>query len=211
MEQAKTTERCADRLRRNGFEVATAADAHEAGEYIRSRIAELAPASISFGDSMTLYATGTVEWLRTQRTYPFIDTFEQGVPFRELIERRRQALLCDLFLTGANAVTLDGELHWLDMIGNRIAPIAFGPRHVILTVGRNKIVEDGDAAFRRIRETAAPRNAARHEDFDTPCVKPGRCMDCASPRRICNERLILHKCHPKGRITVVLIDEDLGL
>ena len=98
MEQAKTTERCADRLRRNGFEVATAADAHEAGEYIRSRIAELAPASISFGDSMTLYATGTVEWLRTQRTYPFIDTFEQGVPFRELIERRRQALLCDLFL-----------------------------------------------------------------------------------------------------------------
>ncbi len=109
MEQAKTTERCADRLRRNGFEVATAADAHEAGEYIRSRIAELAPASISFGDSMTLYATGTVEWLRTQRTYPFIDTFEQGVPFRELIERRRQALLCDLFLTGANAVTLDGE------------------------------------------------------------------------------------------------------
>ena len=193
MEQAKTTERCADRLRRNGFEVATAADAHEAGEYIRSRIAELAPASISFGDSMTLYATGTVEWLRTQRTYPFIDTFEQGVPFRELIERRRQALLCDLFLTGANAVTLDGELHWLDMIGNRIAPIAFGPRHVILTVGRNKIVEDGDAAFRRIRETAA------------------RCMDCASPRRICNERLILHKCHPKGRITVVLIDEDLGL
>ena len=209
MEQAKTTERCADRLRRNGFEVATAADAHEAGEYIRSRIAELAPASISF--SMTLYATGTVEWLRTQRTYPFIDTFEQGVPFRELIERRRQALLCDLFLTGANAVTLDGELHWLDMIGNRIAPIAFGPRHVILTVGRNKIVEDGDAAFRRIRETAAPRNAARHEDFDTPCVKTGRCMDCASPRRICNERLILHKCHPKGRITVVLIDEDLGL
>ena len=182
MEQAKTTERCADRLRRNGFEVATAADAHEAGEYIRSRIAELAPASISF-----------------------------GVPFRELIERRRQALLCDLFLTGANAVTLDGELHWLDMIGNRIAPIAFGPRHVILTVGRNKIVEDGDAAFRRIRETAAPRNAARHEDFDTPCVKTGRCMDCASPRRICNERLILHKCHPKGRITVVLIDEDLGL
>ena len=56
MEQAKTTERCADRLRRNGFEVATAADAHEAGEYIRSRIAELAPASISFGDSMTPFS-----------------------------------------------------------------------------------------------------------------------------------------------------------
>lgn len=211
MEQAKTIERCADRLRRNGFEVAMAADAHKAGEYIRSRIAALAPASISFGDSMTLHATGTVEWMRTQQTYRLIDTFEQGVPFRELIERRRQALLCDLFLTGVNAVTLDGELHWLDMIGNRIGPVAFGPRRVILTVGRNKIVEDSEAAYRRIRETAAPRNAARHEDFDTPCVKTGRCMDCASPRRICNERLILHRCHPKGRITVVLIDGEYGL
>lgn len=206
-----TMESCALRLRRNGFGATVAANAREAGAYIRARITELAPQSISLGDSMTLYATGTVEWLRTQHSYPFIDTFEQGVPFRELIERRRQALSCDLFLTGANAVTLTGELHWLDMIGNRIAPIAFGPRHVLLTVGRNKIVEDGDAAFRRIRETAAPRNAARHEGFDTPCVKTGRCMDCASPRRICNERLILHKCHPKERITVVLIDEDLGL
>ena len=124
----QTAERCIKALTRNGFDVRTAATAAEAGEIIRSIIDQTTPASISFGDSMTLYATGTVAWLRGQTQIPFIDTFEPGVPFRDLIERRREALTCGLFLTGINAVCEDGSLHWLDMIGNRIAPIAFGPR-----------------------------------------------------------------------------------
>lgn len=204
-------ERCADRLRKNGFEVILAPDEATAGAILRERIETLAPASVSFGDSMTLYATGTVAWLRSQQQFPLIDTFEAGVPFRQLIERRRQALLCDTFLTGINAVTLTGELHWLDMIGNRIAPIAFGPRHVLLVAGRNKIVADTQAAYERIRTQAAPQNVARHEGMVTPCAKTGVCYDCSSPHRICNQRLILHKCHPAGRITVVLIDRELGL
>lgn len=204
-------EQCAGRLRRNGFEAVLVPDEKAAGAFIRERIETLAPSSVSFGDSMTLYATGTIDWLRSQNRYPLIDTFEVGVPFRQLIERRRQALLCDTFLTGINAVTLTGELHWLDMIGNRIAPIAFGPRHILLTVGRNKIVADTAAAYERIRTQAAPQNVARHEGMVTPCAKTGVCHDCSSPHRICNERLILHKCHPAGRITVILIDRDLGL
>lgn len=204
-------EQCAGRLRRNGFEAVLVPDEKAAGAFIRERIETLAPSSVSFGDSMTLYATGMIDWLRSQNRYPLIDTFEAGVPFRQLIERRRQALLCDTFLTGINAVTLTGELHWLDMIGNRIAPIAFGPRHILLTVGRNKIVADTAAAYERIRTQAAPQNVARHEGMVTPCAKTGVCHDCSSPHRICNERLILHKCHPAGRITVILIDRDLGL
>lgn len=207
----ETTERCIKALARNGFDVRTAATAAEAGILIRSIIDETNPASISFGDSMTLYATGTIAWLREQTEIPFIDTFEAGVAFRDLIERRREALTCGLFLTGINAVCGDGSLQWLDMIGNRIAPIAFGPRKVVLVAGRNKIVATQEEAYARIRDTAAPQNVARHEGFKTPCAETGRCHDCASPQRICNERLILHKCHPKGRITVILIDEDLGL
>ena len=205
-------ERCASKLERNNFEVIICRDTAEAGDRIRSVITTSAPDSISFGDSMTLYQTGIIEWLRGQREYKFIDTFEDKVPFRELIERRRQALTCGLFLTGINAVSItDGSLHLLDMIGNRIAPVAFGPRKVVLVAGRNKIVENPDEAFRRIRETAAPKNVARHPGFKTPCAITGVCSDCSSSQRICNERFILHKCHPKGRITVILIEEELGL
>lgn len=202
---------CAKALERNGFKVELCKDSVEAGEYIRQTICGQRPRSVSFGDSMTLYATGIIDWLRNRNDGLLIDTFEPGQPFRELIERRRQALTCELFMTGANAVTEDGTLHWLDMIGNRIAPIAFGPKKVILTIGRNKIVKDSEAAYTRIREIAAPQNVSRHEGFKTPCAITGKCHDCASPHRICNERLIIHKCHPKERITVLLIDQDLGL
>lgn len=205
-------EKLVKKLAANGFDVRIAANAAEAGNIARTEIRNNAPISISFGDSMTLYAAGTIDWLRTQTEFPLIDTFEKGVPFRELIERRRQALVCHTFLTGVNAISAsDGSLHWLDMIGNRIAPIAFGPRKVILVAGRNKICTTPEEASRRIRETAAPLNVKRHEGMKTPCAITGKCADCLSPDRICNERLILHKCHPKGRITLILIDEVLGL
>lgn len=184
----------------------------EAGIIVRSKIEEINPDSVSFGDSISLYATGTIDWMRSQNRYCFIDTFEKNVRFKELIERRRQALVCHTFMTGVNAISAsDGALHWLDMIGNRIAPIAFGPRKIIIVAGRNKVVETPEDAYSRIREIAAPRNVARHEGMKTPCSITGKCSDCSSPDRICNERLILHKCHPKGRITLILIDEVLGL
>ena len=203
--------RCRQALQHNGFEVEYLSNTRKPGEYLRTLIEQSHPHSVSFGDSMTLYATGIIAWLRSQTDIPFIDTFEPGVRFKDLIERRREALTCELFLTGVNAVGEDGTLHWLDMIGNRIAPIAFGPRKVVLVAGRNKIVRDTAEAYTRIREIAAPQNVARHEGFKTPCAMTGRCHDCNSPQRICNERLILHKCHPTGRITVVLINDELGL
>ena len=205
-------EKLIKKLINNGFEVLVAPNVQEAGIIVRSKIEEINPDSVSFGDSITLYATGTIDWVRSQNRYCFIDTFEKNVRFKELIERRRQALVCHTFMTGVNAISAsDGALHWLDMIGNRIAPIAFGPRKIIIVAGRNKVVETPEDAYSRIREIAAPRNVARHEGMKTPCSITGKCSDCSSPDRICNERLILHKCHPKGRITLILIDEVLGL
>ena len=159
---------------------------------------------------MTLMETGVLDAFRADPSVNFIDTFEQGVDRSEIIERRRQALLSDLFLTGSNAVTQNGKLVNLDMVGNRVAGIVFGPRHVVITVGVNKIVPDANAAVRRIREVAAPKNALRH-DKKTPCAKTGRCMDCKSPDRICNVWTITDKSWPKGRIKVVLINQELGL
>ncbi len=208
-----TLERCAEILRRNHFDVVLQPDLAAAGQYLRDEIQRLTPKSISFGDSMTLLATGLIDDLRAGK-YPditFYDGFVAGNPDGKNMERRRQGLLSDLFLTGINAISLEGSLHWLDMIGNRIAPVAFGPKKVILLAGRNKICPTPADAEARIREIAAPKNAARHEGFTTPCIKTGRCMDCRSPQRICNEHLILSRCYPAGRITVVLIDQEAGL
>ena len=75
----------------------------------------------------------------------------------------------------------------------------------------NQRRNDREEAEERIRRIAAPQNIARHEGFRTPCAKTGVCMDCNSPDRICNTRMEMLRCHPKGRIHIVLIDKELGL
>jgi hypothetical protein len=45
----------------------------------------------------------------------------------------------------------------------------------------------------------------------TPCRKNGHCLGCKSPDRICNFWTITEKSWPKGRIQIVLINQDLGL
>ena len=83
-------------------------------------------------------------------------------------------------------------------------------RNVVVMMGRNKVVEDLEAAIERIKYYAAPVNAMRLNK-KTPCAKTGVCEDGKSPGRICNSWTITQKSFPKGRIKVVLVNENLGL
>lgn len=208
---SKRIEQTLAALETNRFTPYLADDVSHAAEIILSEIIpELAPGVVSYGDSMTLMETGVLETFRHDPAIQFIDTFEPGVDRTTILQRRREALLADLFLTGTNALTMDGKLVNLDMVGNRVAGLVFGPTDVIVTVGTNKIVKNTDEAVKRIREVAAPSNAKRHNTA-TPCAKTGKCQQCKSPERICNVWTITEKSWPKGRIRVVLIDQDLGL
>ena len=81
---------------------------------------------------------------------------------------------------------------------------------MLLVAGRNKIVATRAAAEARIRDIAAPRNVARLGQ-KTPCAAIGVCADCDSEGRICNTHLRMERCFPRKRITVILIDEEMGL
>jgi len=202
---------CKAALTANSFEVFLADDPFHARAIILEEIVpEINPKTVSWGDSMTLYATGILDDLKKEPEICVIETFDETISRPEIIERRRQALLVDLFFTGTNAVTETGTLVNLDMVGNRVAGIIFGPEHVIIIVGRNKIVSDLHEAMHRIKNYAAPINAVRHH-IKTPCVKTSYCMDCKSPDRICNTWSITETSFPKGRIKIVLINKDLGL
>lgn len=210
-ETANALERCLKNLLANGFDAFIAEDRFQAKEvFLHQILPELPVKTVSWGDSMTMENIAVFDELAKRQDVSIIKTFEQGVPWRELIERRRQALLCDLFITGTNAVTECGKLVNLDMIGNRTAAISFGPKKVVIFVGKNKLTKDLTGGMNRVRNVAAPLNAQRH-DFQTPCAKTGKCHNCSSPQRICNTWSIMEKCFPKGRIKVVLINEDLGL
>jgi hypothetical protein len=147
--------------------------------------------------------------LKNDPRYTILDTYDKSLSPEESLQRRRESLLVDLFITGTNALTEDGQLVNLDMIGNRVAALTFGPKHVLLFIGRNKIVADRDAAMARVKHYAAPVNVMRLEK-KSPCGKTGRCEDCSSPDRICNTWTITEKSFPKKRIKIVLVNEEMG-
>lgn len=198
-------------LEDNRFEAFLAADRIEAKEIVLGKILpETGALSISRGDSLTCRSIGLFEAIKENVDVEFIDPFEDNLAPEERQERLRQSLLVDLFITGTNAVTETGMLVNLDKIGNRVGGITFGPKAVVILVGRNKVVPDLEEAMFRIKNFAAPANAIRLNK-STPCAKTSRCEECSSPERICNIWNIVEKSFPKGRVKVILINEDLGL
>ena len=203
-------EETAQALRANNFAAHVADTAQDAKSLILDTLLpEFNPSSVAFGGSMTIVDSGIYEALKTRPGLSVFDTYDYSLPPAEMIELRRQALLADLFLTGANAVTETGMLVNLDGTGNRVASLTFGPKKVIVLAGRNKLCPDEFAAMERIRDRAAPVNAARL-NRKTPCLATHRCQDCPSPERICNTWTITMKSAPKERTTVILINQDLG-
>jgi L-lactate utilization protein LutB len=197
-------------LEANNFEVHIAENADAAKKIVRGIIPGTGAKSVSWGGSVTYVETGLYQEVKDYPGLDILDTYEKGVSPAEMLERRRRSLLVDLFITGTNAVTETGKLVNLDMTGNRVAGITFGPKNVIIIAGRNKVVPDIEDAMLRIKNYAAPANSMRL-DKKTPCVKTSVCEECRSIDRICNTWTITEKSYPKGRIKVVLINEDLGL
>lgn len=197
-------------LEENNFEVFLVNNSSEAKAIVQKEILPKTGAkSVSWGGSLTFTDTGLYHDIKNNPDLEVIDVYDKKLSDEEKNKLRRRALLVDLFITGTNAVTETGSLVNLDMYGNRVAGITFGPKHVIIMVGRNKIVPDLGEAMFRIKNYAAPVNTMRL-DKKTPCARTSCCEDCKSPDRICNTWAITEKSFPKGRIKIVLINEDLG-
>jgi len=164
---------------------------------------------VSWGGSVTAAGLG-IQKSAVERGYKVIDR-DKAANKDERTELMRQALLCDTYIAGTNAVTEDGQLVNVDGGGNRVAAMCYGPRQVILTIGMNKVVRDLDAAVLRARTIAAPANMQRFSGIHTPCAETGSCGNCSSVDSICSFMVITRLCKPAGRIKIILIGKDLGL
>lgn len=205
-----------------------------AAQYVASReealttILEMIPAGVTVarGDSLSFDQVGVIPALVKRGQNKLIDPFERdsdgyfAVQGEARQQMERETFFADIFLTGTNAITLDGKLVSTDGHGNRVSAMIFGPRKVIILAGVNKIVKDLDAALERIHQVCAPLNAKRHylkhhrpEFGDLPCVRTGRCTDCNHDWRLCRYTVIIEGTvvREKGRINVVLVGEELGI
>ena len=140
--------------------------------------------------------------------YNAIDREKTSTP-EERKQAMKRCLLSDVFITGANALSLDGQMVNIDGMGNRVAAIVYGPESVIVIAGMNKVADTLEAAVTRARTVAAPMNKQRFPT-QTPCEVTGACADCKSEGCICNQMLITRNCRPDGRIKFILVGEELG-
>lgn len=167
-------------------------------------------AVVSWGGSVSVQEIGLLDVMR-DGNHKIIDRDSVKDP-SERQELMRRALLCDVFLTGANGISQDGQLVNVDGNGNRVAALTFGPKSVIVVAGINKVRRSVEEAHQRTRDVAAPINIQRFatEDTKTACVKTGVCGNCNTPDCICNHIVITRRCRPAGRIKVILVGEELG-
>jgi L-lactate utilization protein LutB len=193
-------------LEKNGITVLAAADGDEAREKALSLIPR--GAAVGLGGSRTVSEIGLLDALRSG-DFRLFDQYDQALGAEASQAARKAGTHADYFVAGSNAITDDGKIVNIDGMGNRVAAFAYGPGKVIIVAGRNKIVRDVDAAVDRIKNIAAPMNARRF-GANTPCARTGRCSDCASPERICSITMIIEKQRQPGRITVILVNQDLG-
>ena len=129
---------------------------------------ELIPkgSSINMGGATSVKECGLYEAL-SNGEYQFYDRDKVSTQ-EEKQEIALKAFTSDYFLGSVNAMSEDGVFINIDGNANRVAAYAYGPKHVLLIVGMNKVVKTEADAMSRARNEAAPINAQRF-GIDTPC------------------------------------------
>lgn len=171
---------------------------------------ELIPegASVGWGGAMSCEQIGLMQALHAGN-YRAMDRSLAKTP-EEQEQMMHDMLSADVFLTGANGLSLDGQMVNIDGKGNRVAAIVYGPKNIIVVAGMNKVEDTLEAAMNRARTVAAPVNNQRFGN-NNPCSVTGTCANCKNETCICNQILITRHCRPVGRIKFILVGEDLGM
>ena len=188
-------------LKQRGFAVRRFETGAEAAAYLAR---EIRNTSVGIGGSKSAEQLGLYETLGESNTV----YWHWRVPGMETLQKANAA---EVYITGANALSEDGEIFNIDGNGNRLAAQVFGRKRVYVLVGKNKLCPDFDSALRRAREVAATQNVKRFPDRKTPCQIDGKCHDCRSADRICRALLVLWAPMFGMHTEVLLIDEALGM
>lgn len=174
------------------------------------KVLEILPegCTIAWGGSESIKEAGIPDAVKESGKYTVYDRAKYLSP-RQVKEFNKLAFSSDYYFMSSNAITLDGMLMNIDGNGNRVANLIFGPEHVIVVVGMNKVVPTIEDAYDRIRNIASPPNTIRLRK-NTPCSKLGKCGDCYSDDCICNQIVITRRSREKERIIVLLVNDNLG-
>lgn len=177
-------------LKKNGMEVLVV----ENGEEAKKKVVETIPAGagVMCMSSVTLDTVGLTELDTVKKQLMVMDRATQGREMRKL------GSAPDWVVGSVQAVTEDGQVVVASNTGSQLPAYAYGAGKVIWVVGQQKIVKNLDEAFKRIYQYVLPLESER--------VKSAYGMDGSNVSKL----LVINKEVVPGRITVILVKENLG-
>lgn len=189
-------ERTSNALEANGMKALVAEDRAEAKRMFFELIPE--GSEVFLGASVTLEQLGIVADVdqsgRFDAVRPRMYAMNRETQGREI----RKLIAAPDFAAGSvHAVTEDGHVLIASATGSQLGPYASGAGQVIWVVGAQKIVKNLDEGLRRLNEHVVPLE----EEHMRQLYNVGTAV---------NEMLIVNRATRPGRITMIIVKEELG-
>jgi L-lactate utilization protein LutC len=189
-------ERASKALEANGIQTLVAEDRAEAKRLFFELIPE--GSEVFLGASVTLEQLGIAADVdqsgRFDAVRPKMYAMNRETQGREI----RKLISAPDFAAGSvHAVTEDGHVLIASATGSQLGPYASGAGKVIWVVGAQKIVKDLNDGLRRLNEHVVPLEDAHMQQL----YKVGTSV---------NEMLIVNRATRPGRITMIIVKEELG-
>lgn len=189
-------ERAARALEANGIKTLIAQHGEEAEQMVFDLLPE--GAEVFTASSQTLEQLGIPAALAESEQYELVrDKLKKMDPKTQNREMVKLGATPEYVLGSVHAVTEDGQVLVASNTGSQLGPYAAGAAHVIWVVGAQKIVQDLEEGMRRIEEYAYPREDERLK----------KAMGIPSG---VNKVLMVNKEIQPGRVTMIIVKEELG-
>ena len=189
-------ERVVKALEANGIHTLIAKNGEEANRLFFELVPE--GAEVFLSSSVTLEKLGIRDEIdksgRFDALRPKMFAMNRETQGREI---RKLGGAPDFAAGSVHAVTEDGHVLIASATGSQLGPYASGAERVIWVVGAQKIVKDLNDGLRRLNEHVVPLE----EEHMQQLYKVSTAV---------NEMLIVNRATRPGRITMILVKEELG-
>ena len=189
-------ERTAKALETNGMHTIIAANGAEA----RKIVLDLVPpqAEVYVNSSQTLEKLGLAAEFDKSGRYnavrPKVLSLDRKTQADEI---RKLRSIPDIIIGSVHAITEDGRVMVASNGGSQLGAYAYGSAKVIWVVGVQKLVKNLDEGFRRIEEYSLP-------------LEDARLFSVMGIHSAVGKTLIVNREIVPGRVTIVLVKEELG-
>ena len=189
-------ERVVKALEANGMHTLIAENRAEAKKIVLGLVPE--NAEVYTNQSKTLETLGLFDEFDKSDRYnavrPKVMSLDRKTQSNEI---RKLRTIPDYIVGSVHAITEDGKVLISSFGGSQLGPYASGAAKVIWVVGTQKLVKDLNEGFRRIEEYSYP-------------LEDARLLAAMGIHTAIGKTLIVNREVVSGRITIVLIKEELG-